>query len=405
MKKIIHFSKFFIPCVIMSLAIIGAAAIMMFTKGLNLGVDFKPGLIKEFKIAPTAISLTYKGSAQVSVQVTAQGVSLVVAGVGADNTTYEFPYLKYKNLEEMTAGFNTVEGVTATLKNIDGKESAQGLFTSSDKSSTLSDVPYNLHIADSKAVDITSDDIRAIFDDSSDIAVKALGVPLDNHFQIRVGDDGESSKEIRSDISAKLIEKFGSENYAIVKTDFIGSQYSGKLVFTSIITVLMSLVLIWLYATIRFKWDFALGAVLAILHDALIMVAFMVFTQMEFTSASIAAILTIIGYSINDTVVVLDRVRENMKLIKVNKFSTLLDISQTDLLGRTLITSFTTLLAVVSLFIFTTGSMKDFALALIIGLISGVYSTIFIAGAFIAAMRRKWQSSEDDKKTQIYSVE
>lgn len=408
MKKVIHFSKAFIPCVILSLVIIVSGAFRICTKGINLGLDFKPGLIEEFKIAPTAIAMNYTGSAQVSVQVNAQGVSLVVAGVGAENTTFEFPYIKYTNLESMVAGFNSVEGVKATLKTVDGKESAQGLFTNSEKSATLSsDEAFNLYIPDSEAVDITADDIREIFGEDN-VAVKALGVPLDNHFQIRVGDDGsdpEISKKIQENISNKLAEKFGADNYAIVKTDFIGAQFSGKLVISSIVTVLLSLILIWLYATIRFKWDFALGAILAIIHDALIMIAFMAWTQMEFTSTSIAAILTIIGYSINDTVVVLDRVRENIKLLKVKKFSSILDISQSELLTRTMITTITTLLAVISLFIFTTGNMKDFALALIVGLISGIYSTIFIAGAFIALVRRKWQPSDEDKKTQVISVE
>ena len=148
----------------------------------------------------------------------------------------------------------------------------------------------------------------------------------------------------------------------------------------------------------------AVGAILAIVHDALIMIAFITWTQMEFTSIILAAILTIIGYSINDTVVVLDRVRENIKTIKVKKFKDLLDISQTELLSRTLITTGTTLLAVISLFIFTTGSMRDFALALMVGMVSGVYSTIFIAGGFIAVVRRNWKASDEEKKSQVINA-
>lgn len=407
MKKTIHFSKAFIPCVVLSLIIIISGVVRIFTTGINFGLDFKPGLIEEFKIAPTAISLKYSGAAQLSVQVNAQGVSIVVAGVGAENTTYEFSYLKYPTLAKMTEAFNSVDGVTATLKSVDGNESSQGLFTNSEKEPTLSEVPFNLHIADKKAVDITADDIRNIFEQSGDIAVKTLGNSIDNHFQIRVGDDGtdpEISKKIQENISSKLASKFGEDNYAIVKTDFIASQFSGKLAISSIVTVLLTLILIWIYATIRFKWDFALGAVIAIIHDALIMISFMAWTQMEFTSTSIAAILTIIGYSINDTVVVLDRVRTNIKLIKTDKITTILDVSQSELIGRTLITTVTTLLAVLSLFIFTTGSMKDFAFALIIGLISGVYSTIYITGAFIACVRRNWKPSDEEKKNQVVNV-
>ena len=169
--------------------------------------------------------------------------------------------------------------------------------------------------------------------------------------------------------------------------------------------VVCSLALIWLYATIRFKWDFALGAVIAIVHDALIMLTFMIWTQMEFTSITLAALLTIIGYSINDTVVIFDRVRENIKSVKCNSMVELLDLSQTENLGRTLITTLTTMLAVSSLYIFASGSIKDFALALLVGMVSGVYSTIFIAGAFVSLTRKNWKPSDEEKKSQVVKID
>jgi preprotein translocase subunit SecF len=131
------------------------------------------------------------------------------------------------------------------------------------------------------------------------------------------------------------------------------------------------------------------------------MVAVMSWTQMEFNSITIAAILTIVGYSINDTVVVLDRVRENVRLVKTNKFVDIINLSQTESLSRTIITTATTMLAVVSLYIFTSGSMKDFAFALLVGMVSGVYSTIFISSAFISLTRKNWTPSEDERKTQV----
>jgi preprotein translocase subunit SecF len=165
--------------------------------------------------------------------------------------------------------------------------------------------------------------------------------------------------------------------------------------------VLATLALIWLYATIRFKWDFALGAVLGIIHDALIMVTVLAWTQMEFNSITIAAILTIVGYSINATVVVLDRIRENIRLVKTKNFVDIINLSQTESFSRTIITTLTTMLAVLALYIFTSGSMKDFAFALLVGMVSGAYSSIFISSAFIAFTRRKWVASEEEKKTQV----
>ena len=146
-----------------------------------------------------------------------------------------------------------------------------------------------------------------------------------------------------------------------------------------------------------------MGAVLAIAHDALIMVAFITWTRMEFNTTTIAAILTILGYSINDTIVIFDRIRETRRICPNDTFVDVLDRSLSETLGRTMITTLPTMLAVLSLFVFTTkalysgdaplgtliraiftehNSMKDFALALLVGMVSGVYSTIFIASGF-----------------------
>jgi preprotein translocase subunit SecF len=112
------------------------------------------------------------------------------------------------------------------------------------------------------------------------------------------------------------------------------------------------------------------------------MVAFITWTRMEFNTTTIAAILTILGYSINDTIVIFDRIRETRRIYPDDRFVDILDRSLSETLSRTIITTATTMLAVLSLYIFTTGSMKDFALALLVGMVSGVYSTIFIASGF-----------------------
>jgi len=119
------------------------------------------------------------------------------------------------------------------------------------------------------------------------------------------------------------------------------------------------------------------------------MVAFIVWTRMEFNTTTIAAILTILGYSTNNTIVIFDRVRENLRIFPDDPFITVINRSLTGTLGRTIITTLTTMLAVVSLYIFTTGSMKDFALALLVGLTSGVYTTHFIASGFVSLWEYK----------------
>lgn len=405
MKKIIHFSKTFIPCVILSLALIVLGIVGLFTKGLNMGIDFKPGLIEEVRIAPTALELTYKGTARVTIELTNTDMKLIISGIGAENETVNYPYVKYGTIGSLATALNEVDGITATVK-ADTTVSTVGMFANSEVSTVLGSSPYRVHYNTGKSVDI--DTVRNAVAGIEGASVKAVGNETERSYQIRVGDDGsdtEISKKLQNTVSSALINAFGEENVAVVKTDFIGAQFSTSLATNSIILVVLTLLLIWIYATIRFHWDFALGAVIAILHDALIMLAFITWSGLEFNSTMIAAILTIIGYSINDTVVVLDRIRENMKIVKTKNFKDILDISQSETLGRTIITTVTTLLAVCSLYFFTTGSMKEFALALIVGMISGVYSTITIAGAVIAFCRRKWSPSDEEKKTQFIKVE
>ena len=156
--------------------------------------------------------------------------------------------------------------------------------------------------------------------------------------------------------------------------------------------LLLTVFLIWVYAAIRFHWDFALGSVIALIHDTCIIMTFIIWTQMEFSTTVLAAILTIIGYSINATVVILDRIRYNLKMMKdVKNFNEILNRSLSDTLLRSILTTVTTLFAVVSLYLFTTGSIKNFALAMIVGLISGMYSSIFISSGFIAMFRKNWK--------------
>ena len=216
-------------------------------------------------------------------------------------------------------------------------------------------------------------------------SVKSAGG--DNSYQIRT----ESGESVENAVKSALSEKFGSENVAVEQSQSISAQFSKSLIRDSIVLVLATLVLIFAYTLFRFKWDAALGSVIAVIHDALIMISFFSWSQLEFTTTSIAAILTIIGYSINATVVILDRVRSDMKILEAKSFKDILNSSLTSTLSRSVITTVTTLFAVLSLVVFTTGDIKNFAIALVVGLISGCYSSLFIAGAFISLVRKNWK--------------
>jgi preprotein translocase subunit SecF len=197
---------------------------------------------------------------------------------------------------------------------------------------------------------------------------------------------------------------FGNGEVAVLRSDYVGSRFSKDLTDQAGILLALTLVLILIYASVRFKPQYAIGAVLAIVHDALIMVAFVVWSRLEFNTTTIAAILTILGYSINDTIVIFDRIRETRRIYPDDGFVDILDRSLSETLSRTIITTITTMLAVVSLFIFTSGSMKDFALTLLVGMFSGVYSTIFIASGFVNYWEARKVKREKRRLTGVPAV-
>ncbi|WP_318743535.1 protein translocase subunit SecF [Treponema sp.] len=395
MKTVKNFSKAFPACAIASAAIIVFGIAGIIVRGINFGIDFVPGLVEEVRIAPAAIELTYKGSAGVSVETSNVALDLVISGTGAENETKSFTYGQNATVQDMANALNTVEGVTAKVL-ASGSADSYGIYLDSASTSRLSfDQSVKLYVSDASN-NVSIDDVRASLS-SQNVVVKELGDASNRSFQIRAamakGDDS-SIESLQQAITGSLKEKFGSDNIAIVKTDFVGSSFSASNAMKSVVLALVTLLAIWIYATVRFHWDFAMGSIIALVHDCLIMFAFISWTQVEFSTTSFAAVLTIFGYSINATVVILDRVRENIKLVDTKDFKVILDTSISDTLSRSVITTVTTLFASVSLLVFTSGSIRDFAQILTVGLISGCYSSMFISSGFISWARRNWQPGE-----------
>ncbi len=388
MKRTMSFNKGFIPCTIISAVIILFGIIGFFTKGINFGLDFKPGLIEEVRVAEPVAEITYDGAAKIALDLSAGQMDLVITGTSANNETRSFNFAVYNTVASLADEVSKVDGVKMTVKN--GSYDTTKLFLNSAVSTVLSNEP--LYVYPAGTSEITTDDIREALGEDN-IAIKQLGSGADASYQIRMGiNEGDAQNELQSSVNEKLYSKFGKENVAIVKTDFIGSGMSKSTTRKSIVMFICVIVLIWAYAAIRFHWDFALGSVIALLHDVLIMLTFITWSGMEFSVTVLAAVLTIVGYSINATVVILDRIRYNLKIMtEAKNFKTILNKSLSDTFTRSVLTTVTTLFAVLSLFIFTTGSIKDFSLALIVGLISGMYSSIFISSAFISLSRRNWK--------------
>tara|TARA_Y100000589_G_scaffold222677_1_gene210202 strand:- start:1110 stop:2018 length:909 start_codon:yes stop_codon:yes gene_type:complete len=184
----------------------------------------------------------------------------------------------------------------------------------------------------------------------------------------------------------------------IQRTELVGPKISSELIQKGILAIISAVGLMLFYIWIRFEWQFSLGAVLALIHDVIITIGIFSFFQIEFNLSIIAALLTIIGYSMNDTVVVYDRIRENLRKYKKQDLYDLINSSINQTLSRTVLTSFTTLLALFSLYIFGGQVIKGFTLAMIIGVFIGTYSSTFIASQLlhILGVKRDWSKNNDN---------
>lgn len=173
--------------------------------------------------------------------------------------------------------------------------------------------------------------------------------------------------------------RFGADAVKVLSVDYIGPSLSADLVVQTITLIVVVLLLMALYITLRFRFGYAMGAVIALVHDVLFTLAFIGAAGIELSTAVVAALLTLIGYSINDTIVVYDRIRENIRLIKEQKLPFIINQSITQSLSRTFVTSLTTLLVVVVLAIVTEGDVRNFSLSLAFGITVGTFSSITIA--------------------------
>ena len=193
---------------------------------------------------------------------------------------------------------------------------------------------------------------------------------------------------VRGEIERLLIEQYDEDGVQILEGAFIGPRFSRTIARQSIVLTVVALIIIMLYIWFRFRFRFSIAAISALVHDTLMTFAFLGVTGIELSTTTIAAVLTIIGYSLNDTVVIFDRIRENSKHTKGLTYRQIVDKSITQSLSRTLVTSLTTLLAVVAIYLFSRGAIKDFAITMIFGIFVGTYSSIFIAAPLLELLTR-----------------
>jgi preprotein translocase SecF subunit len=212
-----------------------------------------------------------------------------------------------------------------------------------------------------------------------DVEVQEFGSPRDVLLRVGLQAGGDRAQ---AEVVVKLRQVF-EEKYEFRKVETVGPRVSEELVQNGTVGVLLAILVILIYLWFRYEWQFAVGAVIATMHDIVLTVGFFAITQLQFDQTSVAAILTIIGYSLNDTVVVYDRVRELLRKYKKIGMHELLDLSMNSTLSRTVITSITTILALIALAIFGGDAIQGFCLAMLFGVLIGTYSSIFIAAPLL----------------------
>ena len=214
-----------------------------------------------------------------------------------------------------------------------------------------------------------------------DVSVKNFGNQSDFLIKFEINEN----KKVINDIKKSLEKSFGN-NLNFRRVENVGPKVSAELLRSGVIAISMALFLMLVYIWIRFEWQFSLGAIVALFHDVIVTLGVFSLLGLEINLSIIAAVLTIVGYSMNDTVVIFDRVRENLRKYSDIKIFELTNISINETLSRTLITSVTTLLALFSIFFFGGEVLKGFSLAMIFGVIFGTYSSIYIANTVLVRL-------------------
>ena len=247
--------------------------------------------------------------------------------------------------------------------------------------------------------DLNSANIKKIRDSFNqlnlgDVSVKNFG--NDTDFIIKFEKQNSNDPKFIDNIKTKLSGSIGTVDFRRVEN--VGPKVSAELLQSGIIAIALSLAAMLLYIWIRFEWQFSLGAIVALFHDVIITLGVFSLFSLEINLSIVAAVLTIVGYSMNDTVVIFDRVRENLRKFSDIKIFELTNISINQTLSRTIITSATTLLALLSIFIFGGEILKGFSLAMILGVIFGTYSSIYIANPILVILKVSQQTIVKEDK-------
>ena len=238
---------------------------------------------------------------------------------------------------------------------------------------------------------VTIPAVRQAFEkmDLGGSVIQDFGQPGANEYLVRLDKTSVEIGVLGDQIKKSLTDQFGADKFEVRRIEFVGPKIGQDLRQRGALSVIFATIMMGAYIWLRFDLRFGIGAVIALAHDVLIAVGALILANYEFDLTIIAALLTIVGFSVNDTVVICDRIRENMRKIKRETLESIINISINETLSRTIITTGTALLVLVSLYVLGGAVIRPFAFTLLVGFISGVYSTIFIASPVILMWEKK----------------
>ena len=354
-----------------SAALLAAGLLGIFSQGFNMGIDFKGGTEVEFKFldAPDVPALRATmddlGLGQVSLQ---------QVGQPGDNTIL----IRVQEVEDGTANSAVSQRIVEALYS---PEESAALAAGRVNLNQSGAEDIGLLLSGCPAAEGSTQDRRELATEIAALRVQEQGV-LASYDQL----DGlpGMTPEVRS----CLEESTFLPGFAKWKDYFVGPKVGEELRSKAILAIAVSLVFILGYITWRFQFEYGVGAVLALFHDVVITTGLLVLLGEEFTLTIVAALLALAGYSINDTIVVFDRIRENVKVMRTAPFETVVNRAINQTLSRTVLTALTTLMVIVSLYFFGGSELRGFATAMFLGVIIGTYSSIFIASPAVLLWRK-----------------
>ena len=357
--------------------------------GFNLGVDFESGLSQRIQIAPIGLEVTYAGNKDAVLAVSGSGLNLEVRGDEGVSST-NFSASEYPTAQDLATALGAVQNINVTV--VDGSLETAQLLSGYGFPATLSAEPTKLNFQSSGNANI--EDVRSALDSLGNVRVQTVGVDGSQTFQVRLGiKEGATQDSMETEVKNALNAAFGAGNVVVLQSDYIGPKFSATLLSSSILAIVVAMALILLYIWVRFRFAYAVSSLIALVHDILMMLTVITLFRFEFSGITIAALLTIIGYSLNNTIVIFDRIRENVALAPDTSLSVNIGHSVTQSLSRTVMSAVTTLIAIIPLAIFASGDIQLFAVKMGFGILFGTYSSNLLAPAMLY-----WISNAQAKK-------